>query len=91
MIHGIESVRIGDGTTTGWLAAVIGPIESRDISHTMGDAEIGYGIGEAHQGRGLESRLRKMIRGFQNEPNAGKSHQQWKEIEKEIFGVDYRD
>jgi hypothetical protein len=44
-----------------------------------------------HVGRARESRLRNMIRGFQNEPDVEESHQQWKEIEKEIFGVDYHD
>jgi len=35
--------------------------------------------------------LREMIRRFQNEPDAGKAHDGWKRIEKEIFGVDYND
>ena len=34
-----------------------------------------------------ERKLRAMIRKFQDEPDAHKSHEQWKEIEKEAFGV----
>jgi [ribosomal protein S5]-alanine N-acetyltransferase len=33
--------------------AMVGSVGLRNISHTMGYAEIGYGIGEAHQGKGL--------------------------------------
>lgn len=36
-----------------------------------------------------EKKLREMIRAFQNEPDANKSNRQWKQIEKEVFGVDY--
>jgi hypothetical protein len=38
-----------------------------------------------------EQKLRKMVRVFQSEPDAGRSHQQWQQIEKEVFGVDYDD
>ncbi len=38
-----------------------------------------------------ERKLRQMIRAFQTEPDAGKSHEQWKRIEKEVFGVEYND
>ncbi len=38
-----------------------------------------------------ERKLRKMIQDFQNEPNTAKSNQQWKQIEKEVFGVEYHD
>jgi hypothetical protein len=45
-----------------------------------------------------EQKLRQAIRTFQNERDAGqngcdpgKSHAQWKQIEKEVFGVDYND
>ena len=50
--------------------------------------------GEALVDRVIEARekkLREMIRAFQNEPNANKSSRQWKQIEKEVFGVDYYD
>lgn len=33
--------------------ATVGSVGLKNISHTMGYAEIGYGIGEAHQGKGL--------------------------------------
>jgi [ribosomal protein S5]-alanine N-acetyltransferase len=33
--------------------ATVGSVGLKNISHTMGYAEIGYGIGEAHQGRGI--------------------------------------
>jgi hypothetical protein len=32
-----------------------------------------------------------MIRAFQNEPDSNKSSRQWKQIEKEVFGVEYHD
>jgi hypothetical protein len=38
-----------------------------------------------------EQKLREAIRTFQNERDAGKSHERWKQIEKEVFGVDYND
>ena len=38
-----------------------------------------------------EQKLREAIRTFQNERDAGRSHEQWKQIEKEVFGVDYND
>ncbi len=38
-----------------------------------------------------ERRLREMISRFQNEPDADRSHRQWKEIEREVFGVEYDD
>jgi hypothetical protein len=40
-------------------------------------------------GEARERKLRQTIRNFQNERDAGKSHRQWKQIEKEVFGVDY--
>ena len=36
-----------------------------------------------------ERKLREMIRHFQDEPNAAESQHQWKQIEKEVFGVEY--
>ena len=44
------------------------------------------GVGQAR-----EQELRQMIRDFQNEADADTSQRQWKQIEKEIFGVDYHD
>ena len=38
-----------------------------------------------------ERKLREAIRAFQDERDAGKSHEQWKQIEKEVFGADYND
>ena len=38
-----------------------------------------------------ERKLREMIRKFQNEPESKTSHEQWRRIEKEIFGVEYPD
>jgi len=38
-----------------------------------------------------ERKLREAIRTFQNEPDANRSQRQWKQIEKEVFGVDYHD
>ncbi len=42
-------------------------------------------------GEAREHRLRRTIRTFQEEPDADKSHSRWRQIEKEIFGVDYTD
>ena len=36
-------------------------------------------------------KLEQMIERFQSEPDAAKAHEQWKHIEKMIFGVDYPD
>jgi len=50
--------------------------------------------GEALVERVIEARemkLRGMIRAFQNEPDSNKSSRQWKQIEKEVFGVEYHD
>jgi hypothetical protein len=38
-----------------------------------------------------ERQLRQMIRNFQNDGAASSSHDQWKQIEKEVFGVAYND
>jgi glutamine phosphoribosylpyrophosphate amidotransferase len=42
-------------------------------------------------GEARERKLRQMIRNFQNEGDTSTSHRQWKQIEKEVFGVDYND
>jgi len=34
-------------------------------------------------------KLEQMVEKFQSEPDEAKAHQQWKQIEKMIFGVDY--
>ena len=36
-------------------------------------------------------KLEQMVEEFQSEPDDAHAHQQWKQIEKMIFGVDYRD
>ena len=38
-----------------------------------------------------ERKLRQTIRNFQNESDTSTSHRQWKQIEKEVFGVEYND
>lgn len=38
-----------------------------------------------------ERKLRRTIRDFQKESDADISQRQWKQIEKEVFGVDYLD
>jgi hypothetical protein len=38
-----------------------------------------------------ERKLRQIIRTFQNEGDTDKAHRQWKQIEKEVFGVEYHD
>ncbi|MBV9938452.1 MAG: hypothetical protein JO150_08115 [Acidobacteriaceae bacterium] len=50
--------------------------------------------GEALVERVIEARerkLREMIQDFQEEPDITKSNGQWKQIEKEVFGVEYHD
>jgi hypothetical protein len=42
-------------------------------------------------GEARERKLRQMIHTFQNEGDASKSRHQWKQIEKEVFGVEYND
>jgi hypothetical protein len=42
-------------------------------------------------GEARERKLRQMIRSFQNEGDTSTSHRQWKQIEKEVFGVEYND
>lgn len=42
-------------------------------------------------GEARDQKLRQMIRKFQNQPDNNKSHQQWKQIEKEVFGVEFND
>jgi hypothetical protein len=44
-----------------------------------------------HVSEARERKLRQMVRQFQDEPDAIQSHKQWKQIEKEVFGVDYHD
>jgi hypothetical protein len=36
-------------------------------------------------------KLERMVERFQSEPDDAAAHQQWKQNEKTIFGVDYRD
>ena len=38
-----------------------------------------------------KQKLSRLFDEFQSEPNDAKSHQQWKEIEKLIFGVEFND
>ncbi len=50
--------------------------------------------GEALVERVIEARerkLRELIRKFKDEPDADQSNRQWKQIEKEVFGVEYND
>src|ERR1035437_49892 len=42
-------------------------------------------------GEARERKLRQMIRNFRNEGDTSTSHRQWKQIEKEVFGVEYND
>ena len=42
-------------------------------------------------GKARERRLRTMIGKFQGEPDNITAHRQWKQIEKEVFGVDFDD
>ncbi len=36
-------------------------------------------------------RLEQMVERFQSEPDPAKAHQQWKQIEKLLFGVEFPD
>jgi hypothetical protein len=42
-------------------------------------------------GQARKRKLEQMVEKFQSEPEDAKAHQQWKEVEKTIFGVEYRD
>jgi len=42
-------------------------------------------------GEARERKLRQMIRTFQTEGDLSESHRQWKQIEREVFGVEYSD
>ena len=42
-------------------------------------------------GEARERKLRQTIRNFQEEGDTSKSHRQWKQIEKEVFNVEYHD
>ncbi len=44
------------------------------------------GVGEARK-----RKVTRMVESFQSEPSDGKAHDKWKEIEKEIFGVEFPD
>ena len=74
-------------------------VDARTLAEAAGslnDEHLGSMLrsGEALVDRVIEAReqkLRKMIRQFQDEPEAGSSHEQWKRIEKEVFGVEYND
>ncbi|MBV9226361.1 MAG: hypothetical protein JOY85_20195 [Acidobacteriaceae bacterium] len=43
-------------------------------------------VGEARR-----RKLERMVGSFQSEPDDNQAHQQWKEIEKMVFGVNYKD
>jgi hypothetical protein len=38
-----------------------------------------------------KQKLRESIRTFQTESDTVKSNRQWKQIEKQVFGVEYKD
>lgn len=42
-------------------------------------------------GEARKRKLEQMVEKFQSESNDAKAHRQWKEIEKTIFGVQFRD
>ena len=42
-------------------------------------------------GEARERKLRELIRKFQSESSDGAAHQEWKQIERMVFGVDYPD
>jgi RimJ/RimL family protein N-acetyltransferase len=41
--------------------AVVGSVSLKNISHSMGYAEIGYGIGEEHHGRGIATAAARLL------------------------------
>ena len=42
-------------------------------------------------GEARKRKLDRMVETLQSEPSDAKARQQWKEIEKTVFGVDYKD
>jgi len=64
--------------------------ESINNEHMVSMLQSGEALVE-RVGRARERKLRRTIRDFQNETDADTSQRQWKQIEKEVFGVDYND
>jgi hypothetical protein len=60
--------------------------DRQDDAYLRGFEVLVERVGEAR-----ERKLRQMIRNFQNEGDTSTSHRQWKQIEKEVFGVQYND
>ena len=45
----------------------------------------------SESGKPRERKLRELVREFQSESNEADARRQWKQIEKMVFGVHYRD
>jgi hypothetical protein len=58
--------------------------------HAVSMLQSGESLAE-RVGEARERKLRQMIRNLQEEGDTSKSHRQWKQIEKEVFGVEYHD
>jgi hypothetical protein len=69
------------------LAGVAETLRSEQMVSLLESAEaLVVRVGEARK-----KRLGRTVEDFQSEPSDGKARQQWKEIEKTIFGVEYQD
>lgn len=77
-------------------ASLMGSRRLTEARESLMSEEIASALrsGDALIKRVVEARdrmLRNMIRDFQNEPDAAVANGQWKNIEKEVFGVEFRD
>jgi len=80
----VEAARSFEARTLTEAAEIIG--NEHIVSMLQSGDSLVERVGEAR-----ERKLRQMIRNFQDEGDTGKSHSQWKQIEKEVFGVEYDD
>ncbi len=44
-----------------------------------------------HVSEARKRKLQQMVEEFQSEPDTSEAHHQWKEIEKMVFGLEYKD
>ena len=70
--------------------ALTGAAEIINNQHAVSMLQSGGTLVE-RVGEARERKLRRMIQTFQAEGDTAKSHGQWKQIEKAVFGVEYID
>ena len=83
-----------DGSMLVPMDCILGSLEPQTLTEAAEILNNEQMVSMLHSGETLverviearERKLREMIRKFQSEPDASKSHNQWKQIEKEVFG-----